>query len=266
MLNQLVKRSAQAYLPRARLNAVWHVDADHTYNVTRNREQPGAGYIAVRTLSGHGELTLFDGREYVLEAGIFLILRLGSPARYRAGQEGWQFYWFEFETEAEIGLCGRLSAIALSSQECGELRRCFMSLGSSDPYEDMVAGSLFNYMLADWQLRALENPGGGVSAREVLALLEQGRTERLSIADMARRAGMCERSFREAVRRATGLSPKAYMLREEMNAAMELLRTTDMSVGEIASVFGYASPFYFSRAFKKQFGISPQQVRSGIAF
>lgn len=265
MLNQLARRSIRADMPRVRLNAIWHVDADASYNVVRNRGQLCAGYVAVRTLSGCGEMTLFDGSAFTLTPGTLAVVPLGAPARYWAGEEGWRFYWFEFESEAAAELCGRVSDIPLSAQECGDLSRCFMSLSSSDPYENMVAESLLGYLMADWQLRAQESACGGVSAREVLALLEQGRTERLSITDMARRAGMCERSFRDAVRRATGLPPKAYMLREEMNAAMELLRTTDMSVGEIAAVFGYASPFYFSRAFKKQFGISPQQARIGIA-
>jgi len=68
---------------------------------------------------------------------------------------------------------------------------------------------------------------------------------------------MCERSLRDAVKKATGLSPKAYMLKGEMAAAMELLRTTSMSVSEIAACLDYASPAYFSRMFKKRYNMSP---------
>ena len=95
-------------------------------------------------------------------------------------------------------------------------------------------------------------------------LLERGRRERLSIPELFRMAGMCERSFRSAVLAATGLSPKAYMIQGEMEAAMELLRTTRMSISDVAASLDYTTPFYFSRVFKKFYGLSPQQVRQGI--
>ena len=139
-----------------------------------------------------------------------------------------------------------------------------MSLNRDAVYECMVAEALFGYLLADWQTRLEEGKGRDGVRQAVLSLLEQGRRERMSIAEMARAAGMCERSFRDAVHEATGLSPKAYMLKGEMAAAMELLRTTDMTVSEIAACFNYTSPFYFSRVFKKHYGISPQHVREGI--
>ena len=103
-----------------------------------------------------------------------------------------------------------------------------------------------------------------MSPRELTALLEKGRRERLPIAELAREAGMCERSFRDAVHAATGMSPKSYMLRGEMTAAMELLRTSGMSISEIASCFYYSSQFYFSRVFKKYYGVSPQRVRDTL--
>lgn len=50
-----------------------------------------------------------------------------------------------------------------------------------------------------------------------------------------------------------------------MNAAMELLLTSSMSISEISACFNYSSQFYFSRVFKKYYGVSPQQARSGNA-
>ena len=55
------------------------------------------------------------------------------------------------------------------------------------------------------------------------------------------------------------------MLKGEMNAAMELLLTSSMSISEISACFNYSSQFYFSRVFKKYYGVSPQQARSGNA-
>ena len=134
---------------------------------------------------------------------------------------------------------GEVCELRLSTQERIELERCLASLDSASAREGVLANALFEYLLADWLLRAEGARQGGMSPRELTALLEKGRRERLPIAELAREAGMCERSFRDAVHAATGMSPKSYMLRGEMTAAMELLRTSGMSISEIASCFNY---------------------------
>lgn len=54
----------------------------------------------------------------------------------------------------------------------------------------------------------------------------------------------------------------SYLHLFRMQAAKELLRTTDMKQREISERVGYADPNYFSFSFKKTFGISPREFRS----
>ena len=258
MRNMLSQRCCAETLPRISLNAMWYVDADRTYNVSRRGKQ-GENYVAARTLSGAGTMELHDGRSFVLDANSVMLLHNRAIRRYAARDEKWQFYWFEFSSDKwpAAWLC-QVDHIRASTQERVELDRCFKSLSRADPTEFMLAESLFAYLLADWHVRSTQNSETGT---EVIELLETGRRLKLSIPEMARRAGMCERSFRTAVQNATGMSPKTYMLKGEMTAAMELLRTTDMSVSEIAASLDYKSPFYFSRVFKNYYGIAPQHVK-----
>jgi two-component system response regulator YesN len=46
-----------------------------------------------------------------------------------------------------------------------------------------------------------------------------------------------------------------------MEAAMELLQTTSKSVTEVADDLDFENPFYFSRVFKKYYGIAPKRAR-----
>jgi AraC family transcriptional activator of pobA len=49
-----------------------------------------------------------------------------------------------------------------------------------------------------------------------------------------------------------------------MLEAMRLLRFGDLTVGEIAFRVGYGDPLYFSRAFKRHTGRSPQAYRERV--
>lgn len=62
-------------------------------------------------------------------------------------------------------------------------------------------------------------------------------------------------------KRYAGRSPHAYLLQLKMNRAAHLLVTTAQSVKEIAYELKFKDPYNFSRAFKKQFGRSPQHYR-----
>lgn len=64
-----------------------------------------------------------------------------------------------------------------------------------------------------------------------------------------------------AVRRATGLSPQAYLHREIMRDACELLASTGLPVSQIAFRLGYVDPAYFNRFFTRQSGQSPGKYR-----
>lgn len=57
----------------------------------------------------------------------------------------------------------------------------------------------------------------------------------------------------------TGLVEGVSALR--LDRAWEMLRTTDLRIGEISKKVGYDSPAYFGRCFKQRFQLTPQQVR-----
>lgn len=261
MKNLVSKRQLNYPLTYAYLCSVWYVDADSTYcNIKRKEKQPSE-YIAVRTISGCGTLTEFGGQKHELRENSLGIFCSADVARYESSLQGWQFYWFRFDHADWKSPCNQVYDLNISMSERQDLERCFIYLNSGNEHECILAESLFHYLLSNWFVRLAEKQNKTISLQDIVCVLEKGRQQKQNLQEMAKELGMCERSFREAVRRATGKPPKEYMTKIEMETAMDLLQTTDMSVSEISTRLNFENPFYFSRVFKKQFGISPKEVR-----
>jgi AraC family transcriptional activator of pobA len=65
----------------------------------------------------------------------------------------------------------------------------------------------------------------------------------------------------KALTELTGRSTKELITDRVMLEAARLLRFTDLTIGEVAFRVGYADQLYFSRAFKRHFGVAPQGYR-----
>ena len=73
-------------------------------------------------------------------------------------------------------------------------------------------------------------------------------------------AKMCHRSlssFKREFRRVYGITPAKWLIGRRLQCAAQMLRTTSMSITEIALECGFEEPSHFSRTFKTKFGRSP---------
>lgn len=68
--------------------------------------------------------------------------------------------------------------------------------------------------------------------------------------------------FGDLVKKETGISAQEYIQTKMMDVAKGMLADSAKSVSEIAYALGYQYPQYFSRAFKKMVGCSPNEYRS----
>jgi AraC family transcriptional activator of pobA len=137
---------------------------------------------------------------------------------------------------------------------------------SGAPGEDLAVGHLLSLILVRlWRLaRAdLVAHGGapqGLAERFVLLAARHGR-DHWRVADYARTLGVSPDRLGSAVRRATGLSPKGYLMRALFAEACELLANTGMPAGQIGFRLGFADQGYFTRLFTRHVGTSPARYR-----
>ncbi|MEO0725487.1 MAG: two-component regulator propeller domain-containing protein [Bacteroidota bacterium] len=79
--------------------------------------------------------------------------------------------------------------------------------------------------------------------------------------DLAREMGMSESQVRRKLNALTGLPPVRFIRSVRVQRAQVLLRSSELSVAEIAYETGFSDPKYFSRIFSRATGYSPSDFR-----
>ncbi|SEF26563.1 AraC-type DNA-binding protein [Amycolatopsis pretoriensis] len=83
------------------------------------------------------------------------------------------------------------------------------------------------------------------------------------IEDLANRVGLSRATLARRFTTLTGHPPMAYLTWWRLTTAARLLHDTELPLPSIAAKVGYGSPFAFSHAFKRQFGVAPGNYRLG---
>ena len=101
------------------------------------------------------------------------------------------------------------------------------------------------------------------SHQDILQLLSEIRdaNSEISLDVLAARAGWSPFHFHREFRKIVGETPKQYMLRLRLERAAARLATGTDPVVSIAADAGFASHEVFTRAFRRQFGVSPSAYR-----
>lgn len=83
----------------------------------------------------------------------------------------------------------------------------------------------------------------------------------LTVADLARAAGLSQAHFSREFRQAFGEPPHRYLLTRRLERAAALLRNTDRSVTDICLDVGLTSIGSFTTSFRRMYGQTPLEYR-----
>lgn len=134
-------------------------------------------------------------------------------------------------------------ARAIESQFSPEIRRSFHAAAyqneadSSHHDEDIAR-------LQQWLQSHLEQP--------------------LTVAQLAQEFDMHPRTLNRRFKKATGMSPLAYLQSLRIAAAKDLLRHSNLSIGEVAWHIGLQDSSYFSQMFRRLSGMTPLAYREAV--
>jgi len=94
--------------------------------------------------------------------------------------------------------------------------------------------------------------------------LQSHLPEDVSMANLAAQSGMTPRTFGRRFKRATGLTPLGYLQGLRIAAAKDLLRHSNLSIGEIAWQVGLRDSSYFTQLFRRHSGVTPLKYREAV--
>ena len=147
-------------------------------------------------------------------------------------------------------------------QECLDLQ----SGGNTDPFElSALISKLLHAILKEAYAEHQKNiysPEEYDFRAKLDAVLGADDLSDITLDALCEKMRMNKYYFSHQFKKYYGDSPIKHIHRLRLEKAKCLIGCSDMKIGAIAKKYGFSSHTYFSSAFKKQFGISPEEYRS----
>ncbi|AEI40114.1 AraC family transcriptional regulator [Paenibacillus mucilaginosus] len=217
------------------------------------------------------------GRDYRLGPGDSFFIFPGELVAYASDEvEPWNYRWIAFKgSRADESL----SALGISQHQPVTHSRDFRRLGalfhkmertlaSGRPGSDLQAGGYLRLALAEYAQEAAAAAPPVTEGSMIQQQVEQAIRwltlqyyQPISIEHMAKTLGYHRTHLSKMFKQHTGMSPMQYLLQVRMERAKRLLHER-LTIEQVASSVGFADALYFSKQFKKWYGVSPSDYRN----
>lgn len=111
---------------------------------------------------------------------------------------------------------------------------------------------------------AAHNPHPDEDIMQTQIWLHDNYYRDISLPQVAERFGMSVRTFNRRFKAALGQTPLDYLQEIRVSTARDLLKTSNLSIAEIADKVGYQDTGHFTSLFKKHFSTTPTAYRQTV--
>lgn len=98
--------------------------------------------------------------------------------------------------------------------------------------------------------------------KNMLGFIHKNYQEKISLEEISKAGAVGNSKCCKLFSKYIGQTPNAYLTNYRLQKGLELLKTTDMTVSEIALLVGFCGGSYFAEIFKKKHKISPTKFRA----
>ncbi|MBQ7010619.1 MAG: AraC family transcriptional regulator [Clostridia bacterium] len=237
---------------------------DSSYSISRSDYD---AYVIEYTLEGHGILET-DGKRYEINAGDIYFLYKGKPHRYYCRENSWTKIWIVLQGEIVQSLFGsylKQQPAVLHGCDIYEPMQHIIEIAKNNELSyDTKADRIIiiaHQILIDLQ-RNISPPTQEHSISEAVKQYIDNRLYQPLVLDaIAGELHYSKNHIINVFRNAYGYTPYAYYEKLRMQFAADLLNGSSQSISDISAKLGFDSPQYFSKRFKRHYGITPGNFR-----
>ncbi len=233
--------------------------------------------ILLYCTDGQGWIQMPAGR-VTLQAGSVFAIAPGVPHSYGADTDNpWTIYWFHLSgsqcagvtmtTKNEEGSTPQAVSVSFSEERIRLFEQIVDTfLNGYSPANLLFANLTLPYFLASFVQPDSFQPeiAGGKTATptdKAILFMQRNLSQPVTLDNIAQSAHLSVSFFSRKFRQETGYAPIEYFNHLRIQKACQLLHFSDLRINEVATQIGMDDPFYFSRLFKSQMGVSPVAYR-----
>ncbi|MEM8736983.1 MAG: AraC family transcriptional regulator [Planctomycetota bacterium] len=236
------------------------------------RVQVGLQLMVVE--SGRAAVTI-DGRRRVIQPGRCGLLLPGAEEFFRFSRDEptrhtWCLMLFDLAPSSAFWARRNLPWSIETTEVLTELIE--LGIGhhaapsaATDPLSRSLGAAAFHaFESAARTLRGGGLPGQApmaVPLAKACAYVAEHLAEPIRVESLAEAAGVTPNHLTRLFRQGLDTTPSRYLWSRRTEYGLTLLRSTGLSVSEVAYRCGFSTPFHFSRSIKSRFGESPRTLR-----
>lgn len=233
----------------------------------------GPLYLFQYTVSGFGHFRLGE-KTHEIHPGTAFLAEIPGDHHYCLphASSHWTFYFVLFRQQhlqelwtELLQTVGVTPSFERSSAVVRSLQSLYAEAHGNRIQNSFQASSLIYRFMMDLlqssTVQKQEKANWPLQIKQAAAYMESEFHRLQSLDDVAGAAGLSKYYFTRMFTKTTGISPMDYVTKLRIEKAVQLLRSSPLSVEEIAYAVGYTSGSYFSKVFRSRVGFPPADFR-----
>ncbi|WFS00421.1 AraC family transcriptional regulator [Rhizobium tumorigenes] len=264
-------------LPRGRhrlhampTSAGYEIRQNETYDWDGRKRGQTPFTVLQHTVSGEGRLR-YENRNYRLGPGDTLLVMVPHNHRYWLEKNSrWEYFWISMNGEEALRIHQLILEAAgpllkLPQGTIDQLADCSLQLihGAKSPAQASTVAYSAAMALYDGVFGSHAFMQTQSAMQAVIDHINANLDKPLPVEELAEVSGLSRAHFSRVFAESEGLPPAEFVMQQRMQRAATLLtKAAFLPVKEVAIMSGFDDANYFSKAFRRVYGLNPTEFRT----